>query len=75
MTSVRQKNGGWKIYTDVMPEAATGEAQRDAENMNRAIERAVKRFPEQYLWNYNRYKGVSSARSYANDKEHNDANH
>ncbi len=75
MTSVRRKEGGWKIYTDVMPEAATGDALVDAENMNHAIERAVRKFPEQYLWNYNRYKGVSSARSYANDKGHNDANH
>ena len=75
MTSARLEKGGWKIYTDVMSEPATGNAQVDAENMNHAIECAVKRFPEQYLWNYNRYKGAPQAKNDVNDKEHNDASH
>jgi len=34
----------------------------DEEKLNLAIESLVRRYPEQYYWNYNRYKKVSSRR-------------
>ncbi len=68
MTSVREADG-WKIYTDIIPEPVTGEPLEDTTNMNRAIERAVLRHPEQYLWNYNRYKNVSHAPHRSHEKE------
>lgn len=34
----------------------------DEAKLNLAIENLVRRFPEQYFWGYNRYKGVSSRR-------------
>jgi len=58
VSCLRRKDAGWKIYMETMPEPATGDAQCDATHMNEAIERAVMRSPEQYLWNYNRYKGT-----------------
>ena len=34
----------------------------DEEKLNQAIESLVRRYPEQYYWNYNRYKKMSSRR-------------
>ena len=58
MTSVRVP-GGWKLDAQVLDYRATGDALADATAMNEAIEKAVMKTPEQYLWNYNRYKGVA----------------
>ena len=38
------------------------ECKFDEENMNRAIEGLVRRFPDQYHWHFNRYKRMSSRR-------------
>ncbi len=68
MTCVRVKGKGWKIFSEVMGDPLTGDAQKDAELMNRAIERAILRTPEQYLWNYNRYKNVVRPGHHSQDK-------
>ena len=41
---------GWRVHVDAFPESPTPAA------LNAAMERLVRRFPEQYLWGYNRYK-------------------
>lgn len=40
---------------------AEGDAQAAASSLNQAIETLVRRFPEQYLWSYNRYKRPKAA--------------
>lgn len=37
----------------------------DEEKLNQAIESLVRRYPEQYYWNYNRYKSMSRRRARA----------
>jgi KDO2-lipid IV(A) lauroyltransferase len=37
----------------------------DEEKLNQAIESLVRRYPEQYYWNYNRYKNMSRRRARA----------
>ena len=41
---------GWRVHVDAFADSATPSA------LNAAMERLVRRFPEQYLWGYNRYK-------------------
>jgi KDO2-lipid IV(A) lauroyltransferase len=41
---------GWRVHVDAFADSPTPSA------LNAAMERLVRRFPEQYLWGYNRYK-------------------
>jgi hypothetical protein len=38
--------------------SSTGRVEDDVALMNQAIEQLVKTKPEQYLWNYKRFKGI-----------------
>jgi KDO2-lipid IV(A) lauroyltransferase len=48
---------GYRLSLEPLREPLSGETERDAVILNRAIEDLVRRRPEQYLWSYNRYKG------------------
>ena len=50
---------GYEIEVSRVEGALTGEA--GARRMNAAIEAAVRKYPEQYLWSYNRYKHPAGA--------------
>ena len=53
--AVRLPSGkGFEAHFELMPPREPGETA--ARHVNRALEDIVKRFPEQYLWAYNRYK-------------------
>lgn len=53
--AVRLRSGaGFEAHFDRMPPREPGET--DARHVNRALENIIRRFPEQYLWAYNRYK-------------------
>jgi len=55
----RLKEGrGYRLHAEELPAAGLDEAR-----LNRAIERLVRRCPEQYLWSYNRYKVPAGAPS------------
>lgn len=45
---------GWRVHFERMRETPTPEA------VNGAMERLIRRWPEQYLWGYNRYKVPAS---------------
>ena len=45
---------GYRLHFERLPEC-----DFDEERMNRAIEELVRRYPDQYYWNYNRYKKMS----------------
>ncbi|MFP5413296.1 MAG: lysophospholipid acyltransferase family protein, partial [Gammaproteobacteria bacterium] len=42
--------GGWRLHLERLAEAPTPEA------LNACMERLIRRWPDQYLWGYNRYK-------------------
>lgn len=48
---------GWRLHLEPVDEIPTPEL------LNRRIESMVRRWPAQYLWGYNRYKGSSEALS------------
>jgi Kdo2-lipid IVA lauroyltransferase/acyltransferase len=53
----RLKDGrGYRLHAEELSAAELDEA-----GLNRAIERLVRRCPEQYLWSYNRYKVPAGA--------------
>lgn len=53
----RLKNGkGWKIHYHQIPEPLPATVEELVPLINQAIEEMIQRFPEQYLWSYNRYK-------------------
>jgi len=45
---------GWTIRIEPLPARAPDESAATA--MNRALEAAIRRRPEQYLWSYHRYR-------------------
>ena len=45
---------GYRLHFEPLPEQ-----QFDEKKLNEAIESLVRRFPEQYYWNYNRFKKMS----------------
>jgi KDO2-lipid IV(A) lauroyltransferase len=47
---------GWRIHYARLPEPLPTEPQALATAINSAMETLIRRFPEQYLWSYNRYK-------------------
>jgi len=51
---------GWRIHAVRVPELPDT-ALHQATLINRAMETLIRRFPEQYLWGYNRYKEPRNA--------------
>ncbi|HUG57985.1 MAG TPA: lysophospholipid acyltransferase family protein [Candidimonas sp.] len=47
---------GWRIHYVRLPEPLPTEPQALATAINSAMETLIRRFPQQYLWSYNRYK-------------------
>jgi len=53
----RLPNGkGWRIHYVRLPEPLPTDSQALATAINGAMEQLIRRFPQQYLWSYNRYK-------------------
>lgn len=50
---------GWKIVFDAVPGAGDPNPIHAAAAMNRALEAAIRRAPEQYLWQYRRFDPVA----------------
>lgn len=50
---------GWKVVFDPVPGADDPDPARSMAAMNLALERAVRRTPEQYLWQYRRFDPMS----------------
>ena len=61
--TVRHPGKGWEVHLRrwYLPEETSG-VEADVEAMNREIERAILQAPEQYIWNYNRYKRPKGAK-------------
>lgn len=47
---------GWRMHYLRLPEPLPQDPTEFALAINRAMEQLIRRFPEQYLWSYNRYK-------------------
>lgn len=47
---------GWRIHYVRLPEPLPDNAEAQATLINAAMEGLIRRFPQQYLWSYNRYK-------------------
>jgi KDO2-lipid IV(A) lauroyltransferase len=47
---------GWHMHYVRVPEPIPAEPQAQAALFNQAMETLIRKFPEQYLWSYNRYK-------------------
>jgi KDO2-lipid IV(A) lauroyltransferase len=58
---------GWKIHYARLPEPLPKAPQELAQLLNQAMEQLIRRFPEQYLWSYNRYKIPDDAPERPND--------
>jgi KDO2-lipid IV(A) lauroyltransferase len=50
--------GGWTVVFDAVPGAEDPDPVRAGEALNRALEQAVRRAPEQYLWQYRRFEAL-----------------
>ena len=58
---------GWRIHYVRLPEPLPKSAQELACLLNQAMETLIRRFPQQYLWSYNRYKIPDDAPERPND--------
>ena len=52
---------GWRIHYVRVPEPLPATAPEQAALINRTMETLIRRFPEQYLWGYQRYKQPKGA--------------
>lgn len=52
---------GWCIHYARLPEPLPTDSHELASAINGAMEQLIRRFPEQYLWSYNRYKAPKGA--------------
>jgi len=50
--------GGWKVVFDEVPGVDDPDPVQAAAALNRALERAIRRAPEQYLWQYRRFEAL-----------------
>lgn len=50
--------GGWSVVFDAVPGAQDPDPVRATEALNRALVQAVRRAPEQYLWQYRRFEAL-----------------
>jgi len=55
------KRAGFRIRFQALSEPLSGDTERDAQRMNRDLERLIRTCPTQYLWGYNRYKTPAGA--------------
>lgn len=55
------KGQGWRVHYVRVPEPIPASAEAQAALFNEAMETLIRKFPEQYLWSYNRYKTPSGA--------------
>ncbi len=55
------KGRGWRIHYLRLPEPLPTDATAQATLINQHMESLIRRFPEQYLWSYNRYKTPAGA--------------
>lgn len=51
----------FELYFEVVDAPMSGEPAADALTINGYMEKLIRMAPEQYLWNYNRYKGLSAS--------------
>ena len=49
-------NSGYIMEMTAMPEFPSGDETRDAEMVNLALEKAIRKAPEQYMWVHKRFK-------------------
>ncbi len=52
----RIEGKGWKVFIREWDKPLSGDPLKDACAMNRMLEQLILNAPEQYIWNYNRYK-------------------
>ena len=52
---------GWRMHYVRVPEPLPASAQEQAALINQTMEVLIRRFPEQYLWGYHRYKTPKGA--------------
>ncbi|PLC54477.1 lipid A biosynthesis lauroyl acyltransferase [Pollutimonas nitritireducens] len=60
---------GWRIHYVRLPEPLPTEPHALANAINGAMETLIRRFPQQYLWSYNRYKVPKGAPLRPSDTE------
>lgn len=48
----------FELYFEVVDVPNSGDVVADVQTLNHHMERLIRMAPEQYLWNYNRYKGA-----------------
>jgi KDO2-lipid IV(A) lauroyltransferase len=61
---------GWRIHYVRLPDPFPTDALAQATLINQAMETLIRRFPEQYLWSYNRYKTPAGAPPQPNNATH-----
>ena len=52
---------GWRMHFLRLPEPLPQDPEALATLVNQSMETLIRRFPEQYIWSYNRYKAPSDA--------------
>src|SRR5690606_40100802 len=52
---------GWRIHYLRLPDPFPTDPLQQATLINQTMESLIRRFPEQYLWSYNRYKTSAGA--------------
>ncbi len=52
---------GWRVHYLRLPEPLPGDVPALTAAINQAMEDLIRRFPEQYLWSYHRYKAPADA--------------
>lgn len=66
----RLPNGrGWKIHYLRLAEPFPSDAVLLADKINQALEELIRRFPEQYIWSYNRYKEPDNAPTFPDETQ------
>ena len=58
------RGAGYELSFESMPPRDPDESP--ARQLNRALESVIRRFPEQYMWSYNRYKAPAGSRDPGN---------
>lgn len=64
---------GWRIHYLRLPAPLPGTPESLALAINQAMEVLIRRFPEQYLWSYNRYKQPDDAPPHPDETIHTSA--
>ncbi len=62
------KGQGWRMHYLRLPEPLPATVEATALAINAAMETLIRRFPEQYLWGYNRYKEPDDAPPHPEDQ-------